>query len=158
MSLSCPSPNCRTENPPASASCSRCGLPLQELALLAGHHTRLFNQGLGAARAGKLLQARDFFSAVVHWCPHDLEARNALALAALQAGDREAARAHWTTVAQQSPSNVLAARGLAYLDRPVPAAPAPQPAAGEMPPARVIQRSPKQRREMRRAKKKERRR
>jgi Flp pilus assembly protein TadD len=49
---------------------------------------------------------------VVHWCPHDLEARNALALALLHLGDRPAAQHQWTQVLHRRPSDPLATAGL----------------------------------------------
>jgi Flp pilus assembly protein TadD len=115
--LACPSPRCRSENATGAAACRRCGLPLTELALLAGHHARLFNQGLAAAKENRLQAARDLMSAVVEWCPHDLEARNALALLALKLDDRETARRHWETVLGKAASNRLALGGVAYLQR-----------------------------------------
>lgn len=89
------------------------------------HAARLFNDGLAAARNGHPAAARDYFAACVGWYPHDREARSALALACLETGDREAARAHWQLVLAQRPSDRTAQRGLALLD--AAASPAPVP-------------------------------
>jgi Flp pilus assembly protein TadD len=52
----------------------------------------------------------------VHWCPHDWEARNALALANFQLGDGPAARHHWTLVLGRRPKDPIATNGLAELN------------------------------------------
>lgn len=68
---------------------------------------------MAAAAAGELAGARELFAAVVHWCPLDAEARNALAMACHQLGDAEAARAHWAAVLARSPRDPMATAGLA---------------------------------------------
>jgi Flp pilus assembly protein TadD len=80
--------------------------------MLSGHAARLFNDGLAAARENRLPAARDLFAAVVYWCPLDVEARNALALALLMLGDDAGARGQWTQVLALRPGDPLAARGL----------------------------------------------
>lgn len=92
-------------------------MPLRNYARLSGHPARLFNAGLTAARAGDLTAARDLFAAVVHWCPLDWEARNALALASYQLGDLDQARLHWLTVLERQPQDPTATTGLANLDK-----------------------------------------
>jgi len=56
----------------------------------------------------------------VHWCPHDWEARNALALANFQLGDGAAARHHWSLIVGKRPKDPIATRGLAELDAEEP--------------------------------------
>jgi len=136
--LTCPNPRCRSESALGSATCDCCGLPLEEVAALRGLHARLFNRGLEAAKAGKLGDARDLFSAVVEWCPHDSEARNALALAAFHLGDREAARRHWSAVAARAATNPMARTGLAVLESLPAAAPAIVQAPPTVPAAEII--------------------
>ena len=116
MELTCPITTCRAANDLGAAVCVRCGAPLTGYARLVAYPALLFNLGLEAARAGQLPRARDLFAAVVHWCPMDLEARNALAMACLAVGDRSEARLHWETVLARSPSNPIAARGIGTLD------------------------------------------
>lgn len=89
------------------------------------HAASLFNDGLAAARGGRPDLARDFFAACVYWYPHDREARSALALACLESGDGESARAHWLEVLDQHPADPIARRGLESLAAQTePAAPA----------------------------------
>jgi Flp pilus assembly protein TadD len=108
---------------------------VQELALpyhairgrlrIRAHATRLFNDGLAAARNGRPDLARDFFAAFVFWYPHDPDARSALALACLESGDRGTAREHWQQVLDQHPNDQKALRGLHALatlaQQPTPA-------------------------------------
>ena len=124
--LTCPSTLCRTDNDPRAEACSRCGSPLRGYARLVTHPAQLFNQGLAAAREGQLTRARDLFAAVVHWCPLDLEARNALALACLVLGDQAEARVHWGVVLARAPTDTLAKQGTAVLDGAAPSAPRPE--------------------------------
>jgi hypothetical protein len=112
----CPLPRCGAENPLDADRCSRCGLPVRGYATLSTYAAYLFNQGLGAAREGRLGRAREYFAAVVHWCPADTEARNALALAAFQLGDPDEARQQWDLVRQRRPGDRLANRGLSRVD------------------------------------------
>jgi Flp pilus assembly protein TadD len=108
----CPVAACRTANESSADECARCGTPLRSYTLLQSCAAHLFNQGLRAARGGHLSRARDCFAAVVHWCPVDLEARNALAAACLALRDRTEARRHWEAVLQRSAGDRLALQGL----------------------------------------------
>jgi Flp pilus assembly protein TadD len=96
--------------------CVGCGTPLRHLGNLTCYPAQLFNRGLAAARADDLGEARELFAAIVHWCPLDWEARNALALANFQLGDSAAARHHWTVVLNRRPKDPIATRGLVKLD------------------------------------------
>jgi Flp pilus assembly protein TadD len=124
VTVRCPLTDCATENAADADTCVRCGTPLRHLARLSVYPDHLFNRGLAAAMAGELGTARDLFAAVVHWCPLDVEARNALALASFQLDDHAAARANWTTVLERFPGDAMAAEGLARL--------AAHPRAGEL--------------------------
>ncbi len=117
MKVKCPIGHCRADNEATAEVCVACGTPLRNFVRLSSYPARLFNQGLTAARAGEFGQARELFAAVVHWCPRDLEARNALALACLELSDAGAARRHWEQVRSVDPANPLADRGLTRLDR-----------------------------------------
>lgn len=117
VSLVCPVSRCGAANEPGASRCVRCELPLDGYGRLVAHPADLFNQGLAAARAGRLRTARDLFSAVVRWCPLDLDARNAFALACFELGDEEEARRSWDEVLARSPHDETARRGLAELDR-----------------------------------------
>jgi cytochrome c-type biogenesis protein CcmH/NrfG len=88
---------------------------LRHYARLRVYPDQLFNRGLSAAAAGDLGTARDLFAAVVHWCPLDIEARNALALAGFQLGDHATARLNWKAVLDRSPGDHLATEGLSRL-------------------------------------------
>ncbi len=63
-----------------------------------------------------MTRARDCFAAVVHWCPNDLEARNALAMACFELGDKAQARFNWERTQQSSPIDALSKAGIAMLD------------------------------------------
>jgi hypothetical protein len=115
MIVQCPVPTCRADNEGGVEACGRCGTPLEAYGRLLARSAWLFNSGLAAARSGELGMAREWFAAIVHWCPYDTEARNALALACFHLGDRTAARHHWTTVERRSPQDAIAARGLKAL-------------------------------------------
>lgn len=114
--MRCPLPRCGKENLADVTECAGCGVPLDGYARLSAHPDALFTQGLAEARAGRTSTARDLFAAVVHWCPYDVEARNALALAAYELGDLSEARHHWQTVQGQRPSDPIATQGLALID------------------------------------------
>lgn len=116
MTLRCPIPACDTDNEPEVESCARCGVPLRNLARLSGYPAQLFDHGLAAAKAGNLGAAKEFFAAVVHWCPLDHEARNALALANFKLGDTTQARHHWNLVLAKRSADPLATKGMAELD------------------------------------------
>ena len=116
MGLTCPAANCRADNDAQAETCERCGTPLREYARLLAYPAQLFNLGLSAAREGHVNRARDLFSSIVHWCPMDMEARNALATACFSLGDKVEARRHWETVLSRSPSNAHATQGIAALD------------------------------------------
>ncbi|WP_216591155.1 tetratricopeptide repeat protein [Streptomyces brasiliscabiei] len=111
----CPVPLCRRENAYGAEVCAGCRTPLSGYARLHTRPALLFNRGLAAAREGRLAAARDCFAAVVHWCPADTEARNALALAGLALGDTAEARHQWTRVLALRPDDPKATRGLAHL-------------------------------------------
>lgn len=115
MKLPCPASTCRAENDVGNKTCVNCGIPLQEYFLLCMYPSQLFNQGLREARAGRFAHARDLFAAVVYWCPEDKVARNALATACLELGDRMEADCQWRRVLKQFLSDPLATQGLAML-------------------------------------------
>lgn len=115
--MKCPIGNCRADNEAAAEVCVACGTPLRNFVRLSSYPAQLFNQGLTAARTGRFGEARELFAAVVHWCPRDLEARNALALACFELSDVDAARRHWEQVRSVDPANSLAEQGLSRLDR-----------------------------------------
>lgn len=110
--IRCPLPRCGVENPAEADGCAGCGAPLRGFARLASYPPYLFNQGLAAARDGRLAEAGGYFAAVVHWCPADIEARNALALAELALGHTGEARRHWESVLERRPGDALARSGL----------------------------------------------
>ncbi|MEV7426075.1 MULTISPECIES: tetratricopeptide repeat protein [unclassified Streptomyces] len=111
----CPVALCRRENVYGAEVCAGCRTPLSGYARLHAHPAYLFNRGLAAAREGRIAAARDCFAAVVHWCPGDTEARNALALAGLRLGDSDEARRQWTEVLERRPDDPKATRGLTEL-------------------------------------------
>ncbi|RFS86990.1 hypothetical protein D0T12_01660 [Actinomadura spongiicola] len=113
--IPCPMARCRADNPFDADECERCGTPVRGHARLTAYTAYLFNRGLAAARAGRLTVARDHFAAVVHWCPTDTEARNALALAGYRLGDVTEARRHWELVCERRPDDPLARRGLSLV-------------------------------------------
>ncbi len=116
MKITCPESSCRKENDVLAEECVRCGTPLQSYVQLLNYPAQLFNEGLLKARSGELEQARDLFAAVVYWCPKDLEARNALAMACLALYDLLEARRQWELVLAQSPADTLALRGLSQIE------------------------------------------
>jgi Flp pilus assembly protein TadD len=115
MTVHCPLPRCGADNESDADVCASCGTPLRGYARLLTHAAALFNHGLAAAREGRLHSARDHFAAVVYWCPLDLEARNALALASYHLGDAGEARRQWEHVRRQRPEDPVASGGLAAL-------------------------------------------
>ena len=139
MKVVCPESSCRSENEAFASECVRCGTPLQSYVQLLNHPAHLFNQGLVKARNGELEQARDLFAAVVYWCPKDLEARNALAMACLALHDLLEARRQWEFVLAQAPTDTLARRGLSHIEtqfRPIallPSGQSPPDAARALP-------------------------
>jgi hypothetical protein len=116
MQLVCPQPSCRADNEWTSEFCRRCETPLRSYARLAAFPALLFNRGLRAAREGRLAEARDHFAAVILWCPLDVEARNAFALACYCLGDKAEAGAQWEHVLERSRGNAAATQALAALD------------------------------------------
>jgi tetratricopeptide (TPR) repeat protein len=133
MKIICPESSCRKENDVFAEECVRCGTQLQSYVQLLNYPAHLFNEGLVKARNGELEQARDLFAAVVYWCPKDLEARNALAMACLALHDLLEARRQWEIVLAQSPADTLALRGLSQLEtqfRPTASSSSGQPAPG----------------------------
>ena len=117
MIIICPEILCRAENDARHERCRRCQTPLRGYVKLLNQHHRLFNQGLACARRGEYAQARDAFAAVVAWCPRDIDARNALALACFALHDWQAARAQWQKTLEQAPNDVLAHQGLECIPR-----------------------------------------
>jgi hypothetical protein len=126
VNIRCPVPNCGAENELETEFCTRCGVPLRSYERLSAYPAQLFNGGLAAAKSDDLGTARELFAAVVHWCPFDWEARNALALASFELGDDAAARHHWSVVLDRRPRDPVATRGLERL-----AGPASRPATDE---------------------------
>ncbi|QUQ67114.1 hypothetical protein [Kutzneria sp. CA-103260] len=115
MTVRCPLTDCGAENVADAETCVRCGSPLREFARLTAYPDQLFNQGLAAAQAGELAVARELFAAVVHWCPLDAEARNALALTNFQLGDHQAAHTHWAAVLDRCPGDAMAVEGMSRM-------------------------------------------
>src|SRR5260370_27484726 len=115
MKITCPESTCRAENDAHASACEQCQTPLRGYAQMLMHPARLFNKGLSKARENKFAQARELFAAVVYWCPMDLEARNALAMACYAQNDPDQARYHWEWILAQSPADTLAKQGLASL-------------------------------------------
>ncbi|GCE07569.1 hypothetical protein [Dictyobacter aurantiacus] len=111
----------------SASACIRCGTPLQNYIQLLNYPARLFNEGLVKARHGEFEQARDLFAAVVYWCPRDLEARNALAMACLAMHDLLEARRQWEYVLHQAPADALAQRGLQQITAQPPSTSSPEP-------------------------------
>jgi Flp pilus assembly protein TadD len=118
--VTCPASRCRADNDDAAGACTSCGTPLASYARVASHAAELFNRGLTAARARRMKEARDLFAAVVLWCPADLEARNAYALACFCQGDKAEARRSWEAVLARSSRDNVARRGMLLLDRSRP--------------------------------------
>lgn len=118
MTLRCPVSRCAATNPMDAAACAHCGTPLREYTRMTAHPANLFNDGLAAAHAGRLTEARDLFAALVHWCPEAVDARNALGLACYQLGDTAHARTHWTAVLDRRPTDRVATAGLRALTDP----------------------------------------
>jgi len=116
--LTCPATRCRAENDATAEVCVRCQTPLRGYARLSAHAANLFDRGLAAGREGRLREARDLLAAVVHWCPTDLEARNAFALACLLQGDKDEARRSWEAVLARLPRDEVATKGMVLLQQP----------------------------------------
>lgn len=116
MKVSCPESSCQAENDARAQECRRCGTPLQSYARLLQYPAQLFNAGLVKARNGSFEQARDLFAAVVYWCPKDIEARNALALACFELHDLMEAQHQWKQVLAQSPTNGPALQGVKHIE------------------------------------------
>ena len=112
MLIICPEATCRAQNEASNTKCIRCNAPLEAYVQLLTHPNHLFNQGLLMARSNKLGEARDLFAAVVYWCPNDLEARNALALACFAQKDFTEAQKQWNLVLVQSRDDKLAKQGI----------------------------------------------
>lgn len=116
----CPVAGCGAENEAAAEACVGCLTPLAGFGRLSMHPEALFNRGLRAARAGDSALARECFAAVVLWMPHDIRARNAHAMACLDARDGRTAGRAWREVLARAPGDRLAVRGLAALARARP--------------------------------------
>lgn len=115
LTVRCPLPRCGADNAFDADSCAGCGTPVRGYARISAYAAYLFNCGLAAAREGRLTAARDYFAAVVHWCPADTGARNALALAGFRLGDTAEARHQWEQVRERRPDDPLALRGLSLV-------------------------------------------
>jgi hypothetical protein len=111
IKVQCPVTTCRMENDPQAITCIGCHTPLQEYTRLLFYPSQLFNDGLAAAHDGRLKQARDLFASVVQWCPRDIEARNALAMACFALKDWSEARRQWGIVLVQFSDDPIAKRG-----------------------------------------------
>lgn len=120
MLIACPGVTCRAQNDARNEVCLRCQLPLQGYVQLLTHPNNLFNTGLDMAHANRLGEARDLFAAVVYWCPKDVEARKALAMACFALNDQHEARKQWEHVLEQSPDDELAQQGVAALSANAP--------------------------------------
>jgi tetratricopeptide (TPR) repeat protein len=114
--LTCPLGTCQSANVSNAEFCERCGLPLQAFARVSAFPSILFNMGLSKAKEKQISEARDLFAAVVYWCPKDVEARNAFAMACFVMEDYNKALNQWEIILKQSPSNILAKRGLLAID------------------------------------------
>lgn len=112
--LRCPT-RCGQQIGPGDTVCSNCGMPVGEYLRLRGRPDALFNGGLQAARRGDYVLACELLSAVVHWCPSDLEARVALGFAYYHSSNAAAARRHFEAVIDRAPGNEAAGRGLGLL-------------------------------------------
>lgn len=77
----------------------------------------VYNEGLEYARQGHIKHARTLFAAVVYWCPNDIEARNALALACFTDGDYPQAQQQWNIVLSQSSQDKTALRGVQAIEK-----------------------------------------
>jgi hypothetical protein len=117
VKIPCPASACRAENDMSNTHCIECGIALREYVRLYLYGAHLFNAGLRNAQSGQFHQARDLFAAVVHWCPTDREARNALAAACFSLGDKTGARDHWQEVLRRFPADPFATQGLEHLAR-----------------------------------------
>ena len=115
--ITCPIAGCGVENQATAATCVGCLTPLAGFTRLSLPPDVLFNEGLQAARIGDSAVARECFAAILEWHPDDITTGNAHALACLDAGDVGAARSGWEHVLACSPSDSLAARGLACLEK-----------------------------------------
>ncbi len=115
MIIICPESSCRAENDARQEQCTCAYSPLRGDVKLLNHHHHLFNQGLECARRGEYAQARDAFAAVVAWCPRDIEARNALAMACFALHDWQAARRQWLNALELAPNDAIALQGLEHI-------------------------------------------
>lgn len=106
MEIICPQSFCRASNDVTANSCSRCGTLLQGYIHLSLYPAQLFNQGLNAAKHGYVHRARDLFAAVVQWCPQDIEARKAFAMACMAAEDVEKAHEQYQRISEQLPDDI----------------------------------------------------
>jgi len=116
MKLVCPVCRSQFENG-RTEQCPQCQTPLRSYSKLQNHQANLFNLGLAAAKEKKFAQACEYFGAVVHWYPTDINARNALAMACYELGDFERAKFHLETVLDRSPHDEQAKRGIATIDK-----------------------------------------
>lgn len=105
MEIICPQSSCRASNHVTATSCSRCGTLLQNYIHLSLYPAQLFNQGLEAAQQGNPNRARDLFAAVVQWCPQDIEARKAFAMACIATKDVETAHEQYQRISEQLPDD-----------------------------------------------------
>lgn len=108
----CPIEGCGTPNDPSAEVCAGCLTVLAGYIRVTAYPDVLFNRGIRAARHGDSHTARECFAAVALWLPDDRRARNAYALACLDAGDRAAARRTWDEVLERWPDDPVAPRGI----------------------------------------------
>jgi hypothetical protein len=108
----CPIEDCGAQNEPDAEVCVACLTLLVGYRRLSLYPEVLFNRGLRTARAGDSRTARECFAAVALWLPEDARARNAYALACLDAADGAAAARAWSEVLALAPDDPLAVRGL----------------------------------------------
>ena len=116
-SITCPESSCRAEIDAHLEQCTHCATPLRRYVKLLNQHHRLFNKGLECARREEYSQARDAFAAIVAWCPQDIEARNALAMACFALRDWHMARAQWQKVLELAPDDAIARQGLEHIPK-----------------------------------------
>lgn len=117
MKLTCPVCRSQTEINHIPNECSSCGTTLSSYSKLYLYPSLLFNSGLSAAREGDAAKASECFSAVVRWCPNDLEARNALAAVYLQLNKYDESRRCWEKVLEKRPNDPISKQGIAALDK-----------------------------------------
>ena len=117
MEIICPQSSCRTSNDVNATSCSHCGTLLQGYMHLSLYPAQLFNQGLEAARQGNVRYARDLFASVIQWCPQDIEARKAFAMACIATKDEQLAYQQYKHIASLAPHDTHTQHALKELEK-----------------------------------------